>query len=155
MFLILAACFYYFFIVRLSAQDHEESTSLSMEIAERIAKFFCSFGKEKSIGDVFSLANYFEHPIRKIAHFAEYGIFGSLLAGTYLPVMKIIRRDTGGSGGMYRQNIMVVFIFAALDEFHQYFVPGRFASVWDILLDTAGCAFFLIFVYHIFDRKKT
>ncbi len=34
--------------------------------------------------------------------------------------------------------IALVAGYAALDEFHQSFVPGRTASVADVLLDTAG-----------------
>ena len=126
-----------------------------MEIAEKLAKFICYFRSDQSLTDVISLAGYFEHPIRKLAHFIEYGILGALLSGSFLPVMKIIRRNTGKSGGMYGRNILAVFFLAAFDEIHQYFVPGRYASVWDVLLDTFGCAFFLIFMYMIFDRKKT
>jgi len=155
LFLILAACFYIFVIGLFSAQNSEESGALSFEIAEKLAKFICSFRSDQSLTDVISLAGYFEHPIRKIAHFAEYGMLGALISGTFIPVMKIIRSDTGKSGGMYGRNIMAVFILAAFDEIHQYFVPGRYASVWDVFLDTLGCAFFLIFIYLIFDRKKT
>jgi len=32
----------------------------------------------------------------------------------------------------------IVAAYAALDEFHQSFVPGRGAAVADVLLDTAG-----------------
>lgn len=34
--------------------------------------------------------------------------------------------------------IAVVGCYAALDEYHQSFVPGRTAAVSDVLLDTVG-----------------
>jgi VanZ family protein len=34
--------------------------------------------------------------------------------------------------------ILIVAGYAALDEFHQSFVPGRGAAVSDVLLDTTG-----------------
>ena len=34
--------------------------------------------------------------------------------------------------------MIVVACYAALDEVHQAFVPGRGASAWDSLLDTSG-----------------
>jgi VanZ family protein len=34
--------------------------------------------------------------------------------------------------------IVIVGCYAALDEFHQSFVPGRTPAVSDVLLDTAG-----------------
>ena len=155
LFLILAACFYFFVIVSFSAQTADDSSALSFEIAEKLAKFISFFRSDQSIADVLTLAGYFEHPIRKLAHFLEYGILGALLSGAFLPVMKIIRRDSAKGSKMYRSNVLIVFILAALDELHQYFVPGRYASVWDVLLDTFGCIVFLIFIYLIFDRKKT
>jgi VanZ family protein len=36
--------------------------------------------------------------------------------------------------------ILIVAGYAALDEFHQSFVPGRTAAVTDVLLDTSGGA---------------
>lgn len=34
--------------------------------------------------------------------------------------------------------IVICLLFALSDEFHQMFVPGRFASVMDVLLDIVG-----------------
>ena len=42
-----------------------------------------------------------------------------------------------------RWALIVIFIvagYAALDEFHQSFVPGRGAAVTDVMLDTSGGA---------------
>ena len=155
LFLILAACFYFFVIVSFSAQTADDSSALSYEIAEKLARFLSFFRSDQSLADVVSLAGYFEHPIRKIAHFLEYGILGALFSGGFLPVVKIIRKDSGKAGKLYRRDVLMVFILAAFDELHQYFVPGRYASVWDVVLDTFGCIVFLIFMYLIFDRKKT
>ena len=33
---------------------------------------------------------------------------------------------------------IISIIYGILDEFHQFFVPGRHFSIFDILLDTAG-----------------
>jgi VanZ family protein len=35
---------------------------------------------------------------------------------------------------------LIAVTFGALDEVHQYFVPGRMASVTDALLNLAGAA---------------
>jgi VanZ family protein len=51
----------------------------------------------------------------KVLHFIEYLILGVAL-----------RYWAGGMG------------FAALDEFHQRYVPGREASYWDLLADVGG-----------------
>ncbi|MBO4908184.1 MAG: VanZ family protein [Lachnospiraceae bacterium] len=140
-------------ITRFSAQDADTSGSLSFEIAEGIAKFFYSFS-EHDASDVLTLAGYFEHPLRKLAHLCEYGVLGLLFAGSFLPVIGEVRENGGKGRSLYLTCIFTVFILAAFDEFHQYFVPGRYASVWDVLLDTFGSALFCYFLYLIKDRKK-
>ncbi len=70
--------------------------------------------------------------IRKSAHFVEYFIFGLL-------VLRAIRGER--RGWVLRWGLaalMIAAAYAALDEFHQSFVPGRTASPWDSLLDTTG-----------------
>ena len=152
-FFLLALFFYVLVINRFSAQDADTSGSLSFEIAEGIAKFFYSFS-EHDASDVLTLAGYFEHPLRKLAHLCEYGILGLLFAGSFLPVIGEVRKNGGKGRSLYLTCIFIVFILAALDEFHQYFVPGRYASVWDVLLDTFGSALFCFILYLIKDRKK-
>jgi VanZ family protein len=42
-----------------------------------------------------------------------------------------------------RTLLVIVFITSAygvIDEIHQYFVPGRYCSVWDWIADTLGAA---------------
>lgn len=34
--------------------------------------------------------------------------------------------------------IIITILYAITDEFHQYFVPGRIASIFDILFDSFG-----------------
>ena len=74
------------------------------------------------------------HVIRKSGHFTEYFILSLLL----LHALRAGTRDFG-----LRWALIVIFIvagYAALDEFHQSFVPGRTAAVTDVLLDTSGGA---------------
>ncbi|HYL46361.1 MAG TPA: VanZ family protein [Candidatus Limnocylindrales bacterium] len=70
--------------------------------------------------------------IRKFAHIAEYFVF-SLLVLRGLRAGKKERHL-----GWALVAIAIVAGYAALDEFHQSFVPGRGASVWDVLLDASG-----------------
>ena len=68
--------------------------------------------------------------IRKSAHFSEYFVLYILLFNViknYIHSKKII---------LY--SIMGVIIYAASDEFHQYFVPGRSAAIKDVFIDTCG-----------------
>jgi hypothetical protein len=44
---------------------------------------------------------------------------------------------------------LFVTLYAASDEFHQHFVPGRTASVWDVLLDSTAAAVVLLVVPYV------
>jgi VanZ family protein len=72
------------------------------------------------------------HYIRKCAHFTEYFIFSLL----------ILRGIRAGQKGTHLRwalvAILLVLGYAALDEFHQSFVPGRTAAVGDVMIDTFG-----------------
>jgi hypothetical protein len=72
--------------------------------------------------------------IRKLAHITEYFIFGIFL-------MHVVRGQN--RGWQLRWSVWAVSIaaaYAALDEFHQLFVPSRHSSPWDALLDISGAA---------------
>lgn len=72
------------------------------------------------------------HYIRKSAHFVEYFIFSLLI----LRAIRGGRRNTRLAWALAA--ICIVAGYAALDEFHQSFVPGRTPAVADVLLDTTG-----------------
>ena len=72
------------------------------------------------------------HYIRKTAHFVEYFIFSLLI----LRAIRAGREDTRLTWAVAA--IIVVAGYAALDEFHQSFVPGRTPLITDVLLDTTG-----------------
>jgi VanZ family protein len=74
------------------------------------------------------------HVIRKCGHFTEYFILSLLILRGLL---------AGRKEFALRWALIVILIvagYAALDEFHQMFVPGRTAAVADVLLDTTGGA---------------
>lgn len=125
----------YVLIFGFSAQDGEQSGSLSQMISEKCVELLHHLtGKNWTEGFMRELAAYFEHPLRKLAHFSEYACMGILL---YLLWSQWIRKGRR----LYLLIVLWVFCSAGLDEFHQLFVPGRWGSFWDVLLDTSGGAF--------------
>ena len=74
--------------------------------------------------------------VRKLAHLTEYAILAwliwRLLANRRSPSVP------SGHSADFGFTVMIVFLYAASDEFHQRFVPSREASLGDVLLDTAG-----------------
>lgn len=125
----------YIVIFTFSAQDGEQSGGLSRMISEKCVEIINSLsGKDWT--DLFKqeLAVYFEHPIRKLAHFAEYAFMGILVYAMWRPWMH-------RSWRLYGLVVAWVFLSAAGDEFHQLFVPGRYGSFADVILDTFGGSF--------------
>ena len=129
----------YGIIFQFSAQDAEQSGSLSQLVSEKFVGIINALsGGSWSEAVMADMAEYFEHPIRKLAHFSEYACMGILVYVLWSQWMKQGRV-------LYLLTVVWVFLSAACDEFHQYFVPGRYASVADVLLDTSGGAFGMLF----------
>lgn len=134
----LLLTFLYSIIFSFSAQDGEQSGSLSHMISEKCVAFLNSLsGGEWTQSFMLGLADYFEHPIRKIAHFAEYACMGVLIYTMLRPWNK---RDKK----LFLTVLLWVIVSAAADEIHQLFVPDRWGSFADVLLDTCGGAFGLL-----------
>ncbi|MCM1186668.1 MAG: VanZ family protein [Lachnoclostridium sp.] len=125
----------YIAIFSFSEQDGQESGGLSRYISERCVEFVNALaGRRWSEVFVEEMAVYFEHPIRKLAHFMEYACMGILVYIMWRP-WKIRGR------GLYLLVLIWVFVSAAGDELHQFFVPGRYGCFTDVLLDTSGGGF--------------
>lgn len=78
------------------------------------------------------------HAFRKTCHLAEYAILAWLM-------WRAVRQPARNDARPWRWDeaglaLVVVFAYAASDEFHQVFVPGRTAMVTDVLIDTTGGA---------------
>lgn len=128
----------YALIFGFSAQDAEESGSLSRKISEETVIVLNSLlGNDWSqpLGE--DPAQYFEHPIRKLAHFSEYACMGVLL---YLIWVQWVKQNKK----LCVLIVAWVFLSGALDELHQKFVPGRWCSFADVCLDTCGGIFGLL-----------
>lgn len=74
--------------------------------------------------------------IRKGGHITEYGI----LAGLWL---RALRREDVRPGPATLAAWLVAVVWAALDEWHQAFVPSRTSSPGDVVIDAIGAAIVL------------
>lgn len=82
----------------------------------------------------------------KVAHFLEYGLFGWLLLRSF--------------SQLFSTNLKIftfVFIagtlYAASDEIHQLYVPGRLGSFGDFLADSLGILF-AIAIYYLIQKRN-
>jgi len=87
------------------------------------------------------------HLIRKGGHVFEYFVFALLL----LYAIRGGRREWRWSWALI--TILCVAIYAGADEFHQRFVPGRGASVWDALLDTSAGTLAILVAWNWWRRR--
>jgi VanZ family protein len=75
--------------------------------------------------------------VDKLVHLALYGVLGVLLARPL--------RQRGGSGAStVAATLLGVAVFAAFDEWHQRWVPGRSGDVADWLADLSGAVIALL-----------
>jgi VanZ family protein len=63
--------------------------------------------------------------VRKVAHVTEYAVLGALL-------VRATRRELPA--------FLLGVAYAASDEIHQHFVPGRHATPVDVAIDAVGVA---------------
>lgn len=97
---------------------------------------------QSSIGDinVIDLGFSFQD---KFLHFIVFGILAFLMARSFKKSKyKLFNR--------YYHVLAIVFtgFYGIVDEYHQFFVPGRFSSVGDWLADLLGALIFTIFFYY-------
>lgn len=111
-----------------SAQVAEQSDQLSTGIAEKIAETV-----EKVIPGSGLAIESMNHIVRKNAHFFVYLVLGALTVNAFYC------SGVRGFMGIFAALIVCV-LYAASDEIHQLFVPGRSGQFTDVLIDSAGAA---------------
>lgn len=77
--------------------------------------------------------------VRKCAHMTEYAVL-SMLALYWLFSFPLSYRARVSTAAL------ISILYAAGDEFHQLFVPGRSGQVRDVMIDAAGAILGLLFV---------
>ncbi|MEK5104491.1 VanZ family protein [Cytobacillus sp. FSL M8-0252] len=123
----------------LSHQPGTQSSQLSGGITEVIAAWV-----PFSIENLHTLETF----IRKNAHFFAYFILGIF-------ILFAIRQGNI----LTRQKLLISWIlttvYAASDEFHQLFIPGRSGEVRDVLIDSVGAATGLILFSIVYYWRKS
>ena len=121
------AVFFWMTIIFISSHlPATESSELSSGITEFILEAFGEIISNIGIG-----INDLHFIVRKNAHFFAYLVLGLLTANA----LRI-------SGGLSYTRAILAFgfcvVYAASDEFHQLFIPGRSGELRDVFIDTAG-----------------
>lgn len=86
--------------------------------------------------------------IRKVAHFAEYGVLGLLACRAFGgSLQNFVRRHH------YIFAVILLIVVAVLDETNQSFNPARTGSPFDILIDLSGGLTGII-LFYFFARRR-
>lgn len=137
-------------IFYFSSKPAVRSGESSMLIANKILDVYENITNTQiQDEDKIEILGNIDHVIRKGAHFIEYGILACTIAFHFL-----LRKKKNFRFFIY--TVILSAIYAATDEFHQLFIPGRSGAIKDVLLDSAGAATGAIFFCLIIKltRKK-
>ena len=117
------------FIYYMSAQPVVRSGEMSFRIDRLVCRLFVD-GFENMTAEQQQVAVYdMDFLVRKSAHYLEYTMLGLILMLTGRTFLTSHQKTAAMLTGA---------VYAALDEFHQYFVPGRACQVRDVLIDYSG-----------------
>lgn len=147
---ILAVCLIavYCMIFGFSSDNGQESSEVSRKVMDFLIHIYYKLaGGSGEAVVVNPNAVPLEDIIRKMAHFAEYMAVGFLSFGI---AALWIERLWKGIGIV----ILQLLVSGVLDEFHQYFVPGRYASLKDVMIDTAGGMTGILAIFCILGCKR-
>ena len=88
--------------------------------------------------------------VRKAAHFTEYFIL-------YILLYRAMNIKKNAGIKTFIGAILIVFLYACSDEFHQAFVPGRGPAFRDVLVDTCGglTAFMIKYIKQVYNFNKS
>ena len=137
-----------------SSRSGSESSEDSYLVGTMVGDLFVPGFDEWSMQRQQAFAEAIDHPVRKTAHAAEYAVLGLLAAGVCIPAAERYRGEkeltgkdgsgrymNGGAAKIRRELLIpwgIAALYAATDEFHQLFVPGRSGQISDVILDSAG-----------------
>ena len=115
---------------------------ISTEQSDVIVRFIGKIGIDIS-GE---FKNTISFCVRKAAHISEYIVLCVL---AYRVISLYVEK---GKARLY--SLILVFLYASSDEFHQSFIPGREAAFRDVLIDTSGGLIGILLIILVDKIKK-
>lgn len=135
-------------IFNFSSMDTKESNGKSVKTIDTILEKTFEITNKAKITNTDShtlateLSQKLNRPLRKVAHASIYFVLGILLT-IFLKFCHVKK--------YYLYSLIISFLYACTDEFHQKFVSGRTASISDVVIDTTGCIVGLL-LFYLIDR---
>lgn len=121
-----------FYFSSQPSEESDEQTSFVIKILNDV------FGTDVTQGETvekFGVLQSIDFFVRKTAHLTEYAVLGALSFLSFRELSCKFERKR-----LFQMSSCLLFclLYAASDEFHQLFVPGRAAMVRDVLIDFCG-----------------
>lgn len=142
-------------ILIFQGSEDRQSWERSSRFLEPFLRWLLPSASDDTIGSAVFFA-------RKCAHLGEFFVLALLVWWTLVPRQRGCRDDRAPSRCPFPWRtawitLGIVFLYAVSDEFHQSFVPDRFGSPIDVLIDTTGGALALplIALYRRLRRPRT
>lgn len=132
-------------IFSFSNQKDVESSKVSDGFIDRtVVKIYKVFNENITKEKEDEIIEKYTYPIRKLAHYTLYFVLGILAF--------LVVKDYSINKKLIIYSLLICFLYACSDEFHQLFVIGRSASIKDVMIDTFG-SFCSISIFYIFNKK--
>lgn len=122
------------FIFCMSAEPAPESKETSGGVSRIILKIFVRDFEELPEETQEEMIEDIQHYVRKGAHFCGYALLGVL-------IFNAISNHIINKTSVFALSQLCGMTYAASDELHQRFVPGRSGEIKDIALDSCGVLF--------------
>lgn len=116
-------------IFNLSSDDREASSYKSKQVTEVVQQVARKLPEDIKL--VSSTRYITEHIVRKIGHILEYFLLTMLVI-----IASAISRK--GKAQIIGNAMFIPLLFAASDELHQLYTPGRGPQITDVCIDAVG-----------------
>lgn len=133
-------------IFRFSSQVSTDSLDLSNKFMYKVVSILEN--KELSKEKKEQLSKKYTLYVRKSAHFFLYFVLGILIFWLFCDLIKI-------HSLLVLLTIASCCLYALSDEWHQKFVDGRTARLFDVIVDTAGSTLSTTFMFMIYKDIET
>lgn len=141
------------FIFMFSAQHAEQSSQNSAGIVEQIIEAIYPNFSSINVQKQEAIRNTITVVVRKSAHMGEFALLSMLIY-----FFCVFARTKFWCRGRVWISFTTSVLYAASDEFHQLFVPGRSGEMRDVIIDACGVAIGILlasFIMKLIQRKQT
>lgn len=119
-------------IFGFSAEEADVSTETSAVIVQKVAQIIYPDFNDLDQEEQEKIIDELQFAVRKTAHFCIYGLLGIFAFLTLITYTKIKLKTR------YILSLLICLLYAASDEWHQYYVPDRSCELRDVLIDFSG-----------------